>query len=194
LPADEAEGGELVLIREARTSDAESIGRIVVDTWRSTYVGIVPQEYLASLSYDKAAERWRERLSDLDKIWPGWFIYVAEDNDKVVGFAGGGPSNNYGLPFRGELGFIYLLKSHQRKGTGRQLASVIASRLKSAGHSSMVVWAFTKNPYRAFYQALGGHVVSERFIDKYGGHLAEIAYGWDNLEAFSRNLLSGSTT
>ena len=103
-----------MLIREARSRDAESIGKVVVDTWRTTYGGIVPQEYLASLSYDKAAERWRERLSDMDKIWPGWFAYVAEDIDSVVGFAGGGPSNDYGLSFEGELGFIYLLKAYQR--------------------------------------------------------------------------------
>jgi GNAT superfamily N-acetyltransferase len=183
-----------MFIREAKPDDAESIGRVVVDTWRTTYGGIVPQDYLDSLSYDNAADRWRGRLSDMDKIWPGWFTYVAEDNGRVFGFAGGGPSNGYGLPFKGELGFIYLMEAHQRRGTGRQLAANVASRLMRGGYLSMIVWVFTQNPYRAFYEALGGRVVADRFIDKYGGHLSETAYGWDNLEALKANLKRDSTT
>jgi GNAT superfamily N-acetyltransferase len=165
---------------------------VVVDTWRTTYTGIVPQDYLESLSYEKATDVWHSRITDTNKIWPGWFTYVAEDDDgKVVGFAGGGPSQGYDLPFSGELGFIYLLKSYQRRGIGRQLAVTVALRLKQQGHKSMLVWVFTSNPYRAFYEALGGRVVAERSIDRYGGNLAETAYGWENLGVFEKVLKSG---
>ena len=183
----------MTIIRKAKTTDANAIARVVVDTWRSTYVGIVPSEYLESLSYSKAADRWRGNLSDMDKVWPGWFVYVAEEDGKVFGFAGGGPSNDYGLPFSGELGFIYLLKANQREGTGRQLAATVASRLKQEGYPSMVVWVFTQNPYRAFYKALGGRVVADRFVDRYGGHIAETAYGWDDLDCFNTTLRRSST-
>jgi L-amino acid N-acyltransferase YncA len=179
-------------IREARPGDAESIGRVVVDTWRTTYMEIVPREYLKSMSYNKAADRWRERLSG--NVWPGWFTYVAEDSGGVFGFAGGGPSNEYGLPFSGELGFIYLLKTQQRQGIGRLLATVVASRLNREGYASMVVWVFTDNRHRAFYEALGGRVVADRFVERYGGHLSETAYGWDNLEAFKVNSARGPTS
>jgi L-amino acid N-acyltransferase YncA len=183
-----------MIIREAIAHDAASIARVVVDTWRTTYTGIVPQDYLDSLSYEKSTGRWQERLSDTARIWPGWFTYVAEDNNNnVIGFAGGGPSHDYGLPFSGELGFIYLLKSHQRQGTGRQLTGTVASRLTQEGYSSMVVWVFTGNPFRVFYEALGGSVVAARFVDRYGGHLAETAYGWDNLDTFVANLKPDST-
>jgi len=158
-----------------------------VDTWRTTYTGIVPQDYLDSLSYENATSRWQERLSDTSKLWPGWFVYVAEDADEgVVGFAGGGPSHEYGLPFSGELGFIYLLKSQQRQGIGRKLATTVALRLKKQGHDSMLVWVFSANPYRAFYEALGGQLVAEREVDRYGANLAETAYGWRDLGVFER--------
>jgi len=39
-----------MLIRAAKAVDAASIGKVVVDTWRTTYTGIVPQDYLESLS------------------------------------------------------------------------------------------------------------------------------------------------
>jgi GNAT superfamily N-acetyltransferase len=176
-----------MVIREAKEMDAASIARVVVDTWRTTYTGIVPQDYLDSLSYEKATSRWQERLSDMAKLWPGWFTYVVEDdNGEVIGFAGGGPSQGYGLPFSGELGFIYLLKSHQRQGIGRQMAATVALRLKKQGHNSMLVWVFSANPYRAFYEALGGRPVAEREIDRYGANLAETAYGWQDLEIFEK--------
>lgn len=37
--------------REARFEDARSIAAVHVDTWRTTYAGIVPDDALAALSY-----------------------------------------------------------------------------------------------------------------------------------------------
>jgi GNAT superfamily N-acetyltransferase len=176
-----------MIIREAKTEDAAPIARVIVDTWRSTYVGIVPQHYLDSLSFKLLTDRWQGRLADTDKIWPGWSIFVAEnDTGKVVGFAGGGPSQDHGLDFTAELGFIYLLKSCQRQGTGRLLLTTVALKLKEQGHNNMLVWVFSANPNRAFYEALGAHAVVERYIDKYEGHLAETAYGWPDIGVLSR--------
>ena len=50
----------------------------------------------------------------------------------------------------------------------------------------MLVWVFSANPYRAFYEALGGQPVAEREIDRYGANLAETAYGWQDLEIFEK--------
>ena len=178
-----------MIIRNAKTADAPSIARVLVDTWRTAYSGIVPRDYLNSLSYEERTGVWEVRLTDSSKVRPGWFVYVVEDDDsEVIGFAGGGPSLGYGLPFSGELDYIYLLKSHQRQGTGRQLMAAVALNLKRQGHKSMVLWAFTANPYRAFYEALGGRAVAERLIDRYGGNLAETAYGWENLDVFEKML------
>jgi hypothetical protein len=38
-------------IREAQIDDAVALAGIHVDSWRTTYAGIVPDDYLASLSY-----------------------------------------------------------------------------------------------------------------------------------------------
>jgi hypothetical protein len=54
----------MIVIREACRSDAAGIGRVRVDTWRSTYGGIVPEEHLANLSYGKAEQAAERRLGD----------------------------------------------------------------------------------------------------------------------------------
>ena len=40
-------------IREATLDDVPGIARVHVDTWRTTYPGIVPAEHLAGLSYER---------------------------------------------------------------------------------------------------------------------------------------------
>jgi GNAT superfamily N-acetyltransferase len=179
----------MVIIRKAKAADAAPIARVVVDTWRSTYTGIVPASFLDALSYEKLIPVWHDHVANEDKTWPGWFVYVAETSDnQIFGFAGGGPTHTPDLPFDGELGFIYLLKAYQGLGTGRRLVAAVAGRLKQMGLNSMVVWAFTANPYRAFYEALGGRVAGERMVDRYGGNIPETAYGWDNLDTLLKSL------
>lgn len=115
-------------------------------------------------------------------------MYVAENTaGEVIGFAGGGPHKG-DLPFSGELGFIYLLEAYQHQGIGHQLVDVIVNRLKQQGHNSMTVWALAANPYRAFYETLGGQIVGEKEVDFGGKNLTELAYGWRDFSAFGKRL------
>ena len=38
------------MLRRANINDAAAIAKVHVDTWKSTYKGIVPDDYLSSLS------------------------------------------------------------------------------------------------------------------------------------------------
>ena len=61
-----------------------------VDTWRSTYKGIMSDDFLAALSYEQRAKAWHNILSDPK---PNQFAYVAmQDAKEVIGFAVGGQS------------------------------------------------------------------------------------------------------
>jgi len=179
------------VIREATAIDAASIARVNVDSWRTTYVNIVPQSYLDSLSYEQRTTRWQGVLSDSTSLW---FTYVTENVDgNIIGFAGGGPESSGNEVFTGELGWIYLLKEYQRQGIGRKLMAKVVLRLNQQGHSSILVWVFTANPYKSFYEALGGRPVGEREVYKYGANLVEIAYGWQDLSIFTE-ILEPDTT
>ncbi len=175
-------------IREARTTDAAGMARVNVESWKSTYAGIVPQEYLDSLSYEQRFATWHARLTDASKLWPGWFYYVAEENNEIVGLAGGGPDRSGNQLYSSELGALYLLKSHQGRGLGRQLISAVALRFKKQGYNSMLVWVLQKNTYRSFYETLGGKQFAQREINIGGANLIEVAYGWRDLNVLKKYL------
>ena len=76
-----------MIIRPAHQTDAEAIAKVQVDTWRSTYKGIMSDDFLAALSYEQRAKAWHNILSDPK---PNQFAYVAmQDAKEVIAFAVG---------------------------------------------------------------------------------------------------------
>lgn len=45
-------------IRKATLQDAEAIARVHVDSWKTTYKGIIPDNVLNNLSYTQRTEQW----------------------------------------------------------------------------------------------------------------------------------------
>ena len=76
-----------VAIRAADQADAGPIARVHIDSWRTTYEGIVPAEYLAGLSYRDRESRWNEALTT-DHLATGIFVAETAGGD-VVGFTDG---------------------------------------------------------------------------------------------------------
>jgi GNAT superfamily N-acetyltransferase len=171
------EFSEPASVRDATHDDVPIIARVHVDTWRTTYRGIVPDEHLANLSYDQRAHGWHGILND--SPINGNFTYVAEDeSDEIIGFANGGIERTGDPMYKGELMAIYILQNHQGKGIGRFLAQVVATRLHLSGINSMLVWVLVDNPACQFYAALGGKPVREKELEIAGKQLIEVAYGW----------------
>jgi len=63
-----------MLIREASLTDTAAIARVHVDSWRITYAGIVPADYLAKLSYAQREQFWCDLFSTPT---PSGCVYVA---------------------------------------------------------------------------------------------------------------------
>lgn len=51
-----------MIVREAKLEDVGAIARVQVNTWRTTYRGIIPEDYLANLSYEKREKSWVQIL------------------------------------------------------------------------------------------------------------------------------------
>jgi ribosomal protein S18 acetylase RimI-like enzyme len=167
-----------VKIRKAVFSDAAAIARVHVDSWKSTYSGIIPDSYLASLSYDRREKWWREVIGD-DRS----FVFVAEVDvpKQIVGFANGGQERLKDPDYSGELWAIYLLEDYRGKGIGQRLVLTLVKELVEQGHDSMLVWVLANNPYRRFYEKLGGKYLCSKRIEIGGSSYEEIAYGWRDL-------------
>lgn len=163
-----------MLIRDAKVADAAGIARVNVDTWHSTYQGILPAPQLALVTVPDRLRYAREVISA-----PNKGIVVAEtENGKLVGFAAYGPERVGNLPFKGELYVIYVLKAFQRKGIGSRLVAAARARMLEMGMHSLMVWALHDNPYQRFYQSLGGTIVYTRTLEIEGFKTLERAYGW----------------
>ncbi len=60
-------------IRLATSNDMKAIAKIYVDTWRTTYAGLVPDVYLEQLSVQQAEQKWTQFLNDSSQ---DTFLYV----------------------------------------------------------------------------------------------------------------------
>lgn len=166
-----------MIVREATHTDVPIIAKVHVDTWRTTYRGIVPDEHLANLSYERRASSWYNILNHAPKN--GYFTYVAEDEfGEIIGFASGGEERTGDPVYKGELMAIYILQNQQGKGIGRCLVQAVAKKLYLSGITSMLVWVLVDNPACQFYAALGGKPVHEKEIEIGDKPLIEVAYGW----------------
>jgi len=157
-----------------------------VESWRTTYAGIVPEVYLASLKETEREASWREWLTlDVD-------VFVAEVDGDVVGFVGGGAIREPVEEFDAELFAIYLLREAQRRGIGMALLSRLAGSLKARGFRSMVAWVLEDNSSGSFYARSGAVRVCSKEIEIGGVMLPVVAYGWMDLEGIAVGVGSGS--
>lgn len=170
----------MITVRPAKPSDALAIAQVHVASWRTSYKGIVAEEFLQNLSAERRAQSWEEILSNPEH--PA-FLYVAEDEtSSIVGFVSGLAEREDNQEYTGEVAAIYLLKQAQGQGTGRRLMQAAVHELIRRGHRSMMLWVLRDNtPARKFYEALGGQYLYEKLIEVGGQTLIEVAYGWKDL-------------
>ena len=167
-------------IRTAQVRDAAAIAHVHVQSWKTTYEGIVPKEYLASLSEEERVPLWRDRLTQ------GLSVFLAEVEGEVVGFAAGGALREPHRAYDAELYTLYLLKEVQGRGIGKALLRTVGEALIQRGHESMLVWVLEQNPAVLFYKSAGAQYLMTRQIEIGGTQLPELAFGWPDLNTLSR--------
>jgi GNAT superfamily N-acetyltransferase len=169
-------------IRLAEVRDATAIAHVHVQSWLTTYQGLVPAEYLASLREADRVRVWREWLArDIS-------VFVAEFEGKIVGFAAGGPIREPIAAFDAELYAIYLLEEVQGGGIGKNLLSAVAQALVGRNHTSMIVWVLEQNPAVCFYEKTGAERLMSKQIEIGGVSLIELALGWPDVAALDRSI------
>ena len=174
----------MIRVRRASTGDATAIAQVHVDTWRSIYVGLVPDRVLVNMSYQTTAASWSLVLRGRGM---GERVHVAEVRPApVVGFASAGLARSLattsGGGSTGEVFTLYVLDDFQGRGLGRDLLLASFRYLLEREFESAVIWVLARNPSRFFYEAMGGAPVAEREENLWGVCLPEVAYGWPDLK------------
>jgi len=177
---------DMVTYRPIVAPDATTIARIHATSWRSTYRGIVPDEYLDD---DIDAERlthWRRRLSEpterdvgvlaLQEGAPVGFVFAVRDDDESWGSM---------------LDNLHVLPEHKGHGLGRGLMRELVAQLAESGTvAGLYLWVYEANAGACrFYERLGAVRLHAEVVDTAGGGRARaLAYGWPTMEALKSAL------
>jgi L-amino acid N-acyltransferase YncA len=169
----------MISVRKANLQDASAIAHVHVQSWQTTYAGIVPDEHLASLNEAERVPVWQNWLSrDIQ-------VVVVEMEGEVAGFASAGPIREPLQDYDAELFAIYVLKRTQKLGIGTALLKSLADSLLAEGFHAMAAWVLEANPSVRFYQKSGALRISSKEIEIGGVMLPELAFGWPRIEAIS---------
>ncbi len=170
-------------VRRATPGDAPGIARVRVESWRSTYRGMIPDAYLDGMKVEASTALWDRVLAAGPNTT---CVFVAEHGTDIVGFAAGNrlPDAKHG--FDAELTAVYLRREFQRAGLGRRLVGAVADAQIGQGATGLLTWVIAGNkPARAFYEGLGGEIVVEQPFQWDGMDLVEAGYGWRDLSALA---------
>ncbi len=162
-----------MVIRPSRRTDAHSISRIYVQTWRDAYLSVIPFGYLFEMSIPQHEQTFIDEFNSKQII-----SFVAEDGGRLVGFITGGFERNGDDIYCGEIYTLYVLKNRQRQGIGRKLVSALAIQLNQSNMHSMLVRVLKLNPYKRFYQKINAiYLKTER--RPFAGEVMDLEiYGW----------------
>ncbi len=170
---------EIPVVRGARIGDEPGIACVHVDSWREAYAGIVPAEYLASLSYESRQAMWEQvlRTDTTHQV-----AFVAQITGKgIVGFASGFAAPEADSRCIGQFMTLYVLRAWQGYGLGRALFVAVVGGLSDLGAEGLSLEVLADNPSRGFYERMGGRVGRIQTIAIGGTDIEEIEYTWDRL-------------
>ena len=170
------------VIREATDADMPAVGRLHIDSWRTTYAGLLPQGFLDRLTYAEREHRWRNWLRDDDGRR---LLLVAVDGGEVVGFVAGWPEPE-GEPHIVEVAALHVARSQHGRGLGKRLLARVAARSEQRGFTALSLEMLQGNPTGGFYDHLGGRV-TDRYTSVLDGEaVADLRYRWDDITTLSR--------
>jgi len=172
-----------VSIRRATAGDAPAIARVRVDSWRTTYRGMIPDAYLDGMQVAASTALWDRVLNAGVNTT---CVFVADHDQDVVGFGCGNLLREPKHGFDTELTAVYLRRDFQGAGLGRQLVGAVVEAQREVGATGLITWVIAGNkPAREFYQRLGGELIVEQPFNWDGMDLVEAGYGWRDLAALA---------
>lgn len=144
-------------IRKAVPGEEKQVARVNIQTWKTTYKGIVEQAFLDNLS-----ENGEKRLANIRRDIAEEKVDVAEANGKIVGIAIYGAARDEKYAGCGELYALYVLDACQQSGIGGRLVNTVENDLARKGYRKMIIGCLSENPSCGFYEKMGGRQTDEK--------------------------------
>jgi L-amino acid N-acyltransferase YncA len=174
---------QIARIRPAKEDDVQAIANVYVETWRSTYAGILPDKVLIEMSTERQMVMWARAIRHAGGPAEEQIQVLEDEQANVIGVGSCGFNRDRASSYGGEVYTLYIHPDHQNQGYGEQLLAGLFDIMIAQGYTAAVIWVLSLNPSRFFYEVMTGKRVGERDEKLWGTVLNEIAYGWDDLEA-----------
>ena len=149
-------------LRVATRSDADAIASLHAASWRTTYKGILREEFLQNGALQNRLKFWHSRFSSpAAELW----TLLAFDAEQLIGFTCVllDADSRWGS----RVDNLHVLPDFKGRGIGRMLMSRAAARVNEhRAQSPLHLFTYEKNhPAVSFYKKLGAQIV-ERFISE----------------------------
>ncbi len=168
----------MVKLRLAEEKDLKRISKMYVENWKATYIGLVNQDFLDKLNVPDAIEKWRTHINK-----DNHGIYVAEKDDKIMGFAAFRPEPTMDDCLY--LDSLHVSKCSRKLGIGSILINRIAKRTVEEGYSKMNISIVSGNERARRLYINSGAVHYEFEKIDFGGVESNVEYlMWHTLDAF----------
>ncbi|MEI2299981.1 GNAT family N-acetyltransferase [Ensifer sp. MJa1] len=165
-------------IRPGAPDDIMMIASVIVETWRSTFRGLISDAFLDAMTVEEQALRHARRMRVAEVYH---LVAVDMSSNKVIGFANYGKARSMPPRFDRELYALYVLDEFQGAGIGSGLVRSVAAHCRELDGKSLFAWVLSSNPNRAFYEHLGAVAVGQGQVSLGGENHEQTAYRWDNL-------------
>lgn len=140
------------MVRRAALEDARAIAKVHVKSWQAAYRGLLPEDFLQSLSVDRREQQWRAGIENPEQVV---LVYELES---IVAFCSFAPSRDDDVAENkvAELGTIYALESSWGQGIGLKLWSEAVKLMREQGFSEVTLWVLKDNDRAIkFYERMG---------------------------------------
>lgn len=145
-----------LIIREATSVDIPAIRQIAFDTWPTAYGSILSQEQIDyMLEWMYSPETLQKQMQE------GHCFYMAELDNKVLGFAGVSREGDYKF----KLHKLYVVPTTQKTGAGKALLQKVMEFARDNGGSKLILQVNRNNNAKGFYEKQGFTVLEEVKLD-----------------------------
>ena len=140
-------------VRPAARADAPAVAELHVATWKATYKGVLPDNFLDGLTPAMRLPLWRDAIEYGE---PQVQLAVA-DNGQPVGFVGFDRSRDPKTkPTTGEIWALYVTPGHWGQGAGLALWDAAREGLIEEGCTEVTLWVMLRNERALRFYELAG--------------------------------------
>ena len=152
----------MLSVRTATVADIPLIRQLTFSIWPQTYSSVISKEqidYMLEMMYNPAT---LQKQMEED----GCTFIIVYDEAEPVAFA----SYNETESQVWKLNKIYILKTHQGKGTGKFIINYIVDEIKAKNAKALQLQVNRQNKAKGFYERLGFKIIKTADFDIGNGY------------------------